>query len=200
MGSIYKYFIDEKIAKGKTASYLVPCDTRVKHWIRRLNSVGKGPYIGVSWKSINTSYSRIQNYASILEWSPVFKIPNVTFINLQYANHEDDIAKVQDELGITINNFLDIDQFGNIDDVAALTAALDIVVSTKITVPFISAGVGTPTYLINWRQSSWNNILLNPKGPILDIFERNTFEPWGNVFKLVSEHLIKNINKNKNSH
>lgn len=196
MGSIYKYFIDEIIAKGKPDAYLIPCPIRVKYWKRRLNAIGKGPYIGVSWKSINTSYSRRQNYTSILEWSPIFNVPNVTFINLQYANHEDDIEKVQDELGITIHNFPDIDQFGNLDDVAALTAAVDIVVSTKITVPFISAGVGTPTKLINWRQSSWNNILLNPKGPILDIFERNTFESWGNVFKLVSKHLIKNLNKN----
>ena len=196
MGSIYKHFIDEIIEKGKPASYLIPCPTRVKYWRRRLKAIGNGPYIGVSWKSINTSFSRRQNYTSILEWSPVFNIPNVTFINLQYANHDDDIKKVKDEIGITIHNFPDIDQFANIDDVAALTAAVDMVVSTKITVPFISAGVGTPTKLINWRQSSWNNILLNPKGPILDIFERNTFETWGNVFKLVSKNLTKNLNKN----
>ena len=57
-----------------------------------------------------------------------------------------------------------MDHFNNIDDVAALCAALDMVVSTKTTVPLISTAVGTSTKLANWRQSSWNNILLNPRG------------------------------------
>ena len=72
-----------------------------------------------------------------------------------------------------------------------LTAALDVVVSTKITVPFISAGVGTSTKLANWKQSPWNNILLNPKGPYLDIFERNTWDPWDAVFKLIADDIWK---------
>ena len=45
------------------------------------------------------SSGRLPNYAPILEWSPVLKIPDVTFINLQYKDFEDDLAKVKDELG-----------------------------------------------------------------------------------------------------
>ena len=53
------------------------------------------------------------------EWA-LFKVPDVTFINLQYTDYEDDIAQVQDELGVTIHNLEDIDQYGDIDEVAAL--------------------------------------------------------------------------------
>ena len=76
-------------------------------------------------------------------------------------------------------------------DVAALSAALDIVVSIKNTVPIISAGTGTLTKLVTWRQSPWNNILFNPAGPLVDIFERNTWEPWSNVFSLIAEDILK---------
>ena len=69
---------------------------------------------------------------------------------------------MEDEFGVKIHNFDDIDQYGDIDDVAALCAALDIVVSTKVTPPMISAAVGTPTKIANWRQSNFNNILNNP--------------------------------------
>ena len=137
------------------------------------------------------SPGRLPNYPSIQEWSPIFKIPDVTFINLQYTDYEDDIAKVEDGFGVKIQNFDDIDHFNDIDEVAALTAALDVVISTKITVPFISAGVGTSTKLANWKQSPWNNILLNPKGPYLDIFERNTWDPWDDVFKLIADDIQK---------
>ena len=91
---------------------------------------------------------------------------------------------------MTVHNFDDLDHYNDLDDVAALCAALDIVVSTKITVPLISAGVGTVTKLANWRQSSWNNILLNPVGPFVDIFERNTLEPWHEVFTAIADDII----------
>ena len=78
---------------------------------------------------------------------------------------------------------------------AALCAALDVVVSTKITVPLISAGVGTLTKLANWRQSPWNNFLLNPAGPFVDIFERNTWETWDNVFSEIAQDIVELQNK-----
>ena len=65
------------------------------------------------------------------------------------------------------------------------------VVSTKTTVPLISAGVGSLTKLANWRQSSWNNALLNPRGPLVQIYERNTWEAWNNVFQLIAEDILK---------
>ena len=196
MGSLYKHFIDEMIEKGNLESYLVPDPVRVQYWKERLQSISKGPYIGVCWKSSLKSAYRLQHYPPMSKWAAVFKIPDVTFINLQYKDYEDDIAKVEDEYGVKIHNLDDIDHFNDIDE-AALTAALDVVVSTKITVPFISAGVGTSTKLANWKQSPWNNILLNPKGPDLDIFERNTWETWNDVFNSISKQLIKNV-KNYN--
>ena len=70
----------------------------------------------------------------------------------------------------------DLDQFENLDDVAALSAALDIVVSTQSVVPLISARVGTITKLARWKQGSWSNILFEPVGPAVDVFERNTWQ------------------------
>ena len=92
--------------------------------------------------------------------------------------------------GKTVHNFDDLDHYNDLEDVAALCAALDIVVSTKITVPLISAGVGTVTKLANWRQSPWNNVLLNPAGPLVEIFERNTWEPWDRIFTLIVQDIL----------
>ena len=137
------------------------------------------------------SSERLPNYSSISEWSQILTIPNITFINLQSKNFADDLIKVQNEIGVKINNFDDLDQFNDIADVAALCTALDMVVSNHGTLPLISVGVGTPTKLANWRQSPWNNILNNPIGSSLDIFERDTLEPWDNVFNLIGEDIIK---------
>ena len=107
--------------------------------------------------------------------------------------------KIKNELGVTVHNFEDIDHWNNLDDVAALCTALDMVVSNKITVPLISAGVGTSTKLANWKQSSWNNILLNPRGPSVQIYERNTWETWENVFSSIAEDVLNFTKKEQNN-
>ena len=191
MGSLYRHFLSEITENTKPKAYLVPDPDRVNYWRERLTSLGKGPYIGIGWKSSNMSSGRLPNYAPILEWSPVLKIPDVTFINLQYKDFEDDLAKVKDELGVTVHNFDDLDQYNNVDDVTALCAALDMVITTKITVVYMSAGVGTTTKLANWKQSYWNNVVSNPQSSSVDIFEKNTWEPWDNVFRLIEQNIIK---------
>jgi ADP-heptose:LPS heptosyltransferase len=94
--------------------------------------------------------------------------------------------KIKDNFGVTIHNFKDIDHYDNLDDVAALGAALDICISVSTTVSTITAAVGTPTKMLHWRQSSWNNILNTPPGPNVDVFERNTWETWEEAFKSIA--------------
>ena len=191
MGSLYKHFLDDIIKDPKPDAYLVPDPDRVNYWKERLKSFGKGPYIGIAWKSSVTSHYRSLHYPAISEWSPVLTIPEVTFINLQYKDYAEDLAKVKDEFGVTVHNFEDLDQFNNIDDVTALCAALDMNITTKVTPMIFSSAVGTPTKIANLRQSIFNTILNNPVGPSVDIYNRNTWEPWDNVFRLIKDDIIK---------
>ena len=137
------------------------------------------------------SPERRHHYAPLSQWYPLLKLPNITFVNLQSKDFTDDLAKIKNETGVTVHNFDDLDHFNNIDDVAAFSAALDIVVSIKTVVPLISSLVGTPTKLANWRQSPWNNDLTNPVPSSVEVFERNTWEPWDNTFQLIKEGVFK---------
>ena len=190
MGSLYRHFISEISQNTKADAFLVPDPVRVDFWRQRLSCIGKGPYVGISWKSSNMSTARLPNYAHISEFSPILILSDVTFVNLQYIDFANDLTKIQNELGVTIHNFDDLDHYNDLDDVAALSAALDIVVSIQSAVPLISAGVGTLTKLACWRQSIWNNILYEPVGPVVDKFIRNTWEPWDNVFSLIAKDII----------
>ena len=198
MGSLYRHFTHEIETNAKMASHLVPNPERVVFWKERLKSIGKGPYIGIAWKSSNMSPDKLPNNTKITEWFPILNIPDVTFVNLQYIDFEGDLNKIEDKFGVKVHNFNDLDHFNDIDDVAALCAALDMVISSQISVPIISGGVGTPTKVLNYRQSSCNNILLSPSSSSVNVFERNIWEPWDNVFNLIAEDVFKlknNINK-----
>jgi tetratricopeptide (TPR) repeat protein len=191
MGSLYKHFINEIRHNANPGAYLIPDPFRVQFWKQRLNSLGKGPFVGISWKSSVMSTTRRQNYAPISDWYPLLTLPNVTFINLQYKDFECDLTKIKNELEVTVHNFDDLNHYESLHDVAALTAALDIVVSTRVTPSTISAGVGTSTKIANWRQSSWNNLLFNPASSSVEMFDRDTGEPWDNVFRLIAEDVFK---------
>ena len=137
------------------------------------------------------SFNRAPNYTQISDWASVFARPNLTFINLQSSDFGDDLAAIQDEFGITVHHFDDLNHYDDLDDVTALCAALDIVVSVSTAVSALAAGVGTPTKLVAWRQSPWNNLLLAPRGPSVDAFERNTLEPWDEVFNAIAKDIAK---------
>ena len=189
MGSLYRHCITKLPLDFNVDAYLVPDPVRVNFWRKRLHSIGKGPYVGISWKSANMGSSRLPNYASISDLSPILTLPDITFINLQYIDFEDDLAKIQKDLGVIVHNFDDLDHYDNLDEVAALSAALDVVVSVQSAVPIITAGVGTCTKLASWRQSSFNSILNSPLGPSLDKFFCDTWEPWDGIFSLISQRI-----------
>ena len=191
MGSLFRHFIPEISKEIKPDAFLIPDPARVNFWKERLNSLGKGPYVGISWKSPFITPARLPNYTQISDWAPVFSLSDVTFINLQSSDFESDLVAIQDEFGTTVHNFDDLDHYDDLLDVAALSVALDIVVSVSTAVSAIAAGVGTPTKLAAWRQSSWNNILLAPRGPSVEAFERNTWEPWDEVFQTIAKNIAK---------
>ena len=191
MGSLCKHFYDSFKYNSKAKPHLVPDPTRVNFWKKQLKNLGEGPYIGLCWKSLKTSSNRLQNNSNILQWKSILRMPDVKFINLQPKSFEDDIKKIHSEIGVTVHNFDDLDHFNDLYDVSALISALDMVISTKTTVPLIAAGVGTKTKLANWRQSSWNNVLFNPMSTFVDFYERNTWEPWEKVFNSILQDILK---------
>ena len=89
MGSLYKNLSTETFQKTKVDAFLTPDPDRVNYWKKRLKTLGNGPFIGVSWKSIVMSPDRLPNYASISEWFPLFRLPNIKFINLQPKDFEE---------------------------------------------------------------------------------------------------------------
>lgn len=192
MGSLFRYFIDEISASKVSKSYLFPNPDRVDFWKKRLDSLGPRPRVGISWKSPVMTPARQPNYTEILDWAPLFSLPDITFVNLQSTDFVNDLKEIHDKFGVIVHNFDDLDHYDDLDDVAALSAALDVVVSVATAVPTLTSAIGTPTKLIAWRQSSWNNILFKPVGPTLDVFERNTWESWSDVFHAIADDIMNN--------
>jgi hypothetical protein len=189
LGSLFKHFIPEIESRSTVDAFLLPDLERVDYWKERLSSLGNGPFIGISWKSPIMTAARSPNYAKLSDWKNLFLTPGVTFVNLQSTHFKEDLIKIETDLGVKIHNFDELDHYDDLDDVAALSKALDVCISIATAVSTISAAVGTTTIIPTWKQSPWNNVLFTSTGPKVEIYFRNSWEDWGNVFESITEKI-----------
>ena len=192
LGSLYHRLYPN--IESPTEAYLIPEPGRVAFWKKRLAELGPGPYIGICWKSSLITPNRAPNYTRIEEWSPIFANRDVVFVNLQSSDHENDLAVAKRDFGVIVHTFDDLNLYDDLDDVAALSKALDVNITVETAGAAISAGVGTPTWVITWHQSSFNTFYGGSRGPSVTRFGRNTGETWDAVFETMAERLkLRNL-------
>ena len=134
----------------KVEAYLVADPERVDHWRGRFVELGPEPKIGISWTSRFKSgiglwdKLRLMNQSRLDQWGPILTTQGVKFVNLQYGERDDEIRAANSAFGIDILDFgdKDFDLRDDLDELAAMMAALDMTVSTTTTVLNLAASVG----------------------------------------------------------
>jgi Tfp pilus assembly protein PilF len=148
--------IRKRIEDFPREAFLKPDPTRVAFWRERLSALGPGPYVGICWRSMLLTTQRRKFFSPLEVWQGPLTLPGVKIINLQYGDCAADLAYARDKLGATITNFEDLDLKNNLDDNAALCAALDLVVAAPTAAAALAAATGTETWFLTagrvWPQ------------------------------------------------
>ena len=168
-------------------SYIIPNQERVNYWINKLRENTQKICVGISWKSPVMTTKRLNNYADLSFWKPLLQNKNYKFFNLQSSDFEDDLQRISRDFDVDVINFDQLDHYNDLAEVAAFCKALDKSISIATAVSTISAAVGTHTVIPTWRQSPWNNVIFNSRGPKIDLYYRNTWETWDNAFNDILE-------------
>ncbi len=103
--------------------------------------------IGLCWRSGLRSALRDANYAPLADWAPILTLPGLRFINLQYDDCEAELADAEHRFGIAIHR-PPLDLKNDLDGAAALTAALDLVISAGTSVAEMAGALGVPVWRI----------------------------------------------------
>lgn len=145
-------------------AYLRADETRVNYWRQRLGRIAGGRrVIGISWRSNLITSSRNENYFNVEQIAPVFKIPGVLFVNLQYDECSEELEWVNNNFPGALVNFTEIDQFNDLDETAALMKALDLVIAPATTVIELAGALGCRALLLSnspelrWRKKNGGN-------------------------------------------
>tara|TARA_Y100001968_G_scaffold4538_1_gene4036 strand:- start:5986 stop:7971 length:1986 start_codon:yes stop_codon:yes gene_type:complete len=157
MGSIIKYLRPDKesFKKGKQVYLKV---NRKKTNIYRdmlLKDSKFKKIIGISW----ISKSKTNKYKSISLEKFILGIysPNICFLNLQYGDTKDEIENIKTKYNIDIFEIKEVDNYNNIDDLAALVNACDMVVSIENIIFALAGGLGIDSKILLRRNCLWFN-------------------------------------------
>lgn len=156
IGSLPRFFLTSDVDFYKNVPYLIPNKDRVCEFDDRIKGITKKPVIGICWRSGINNSVRNSNYTSISDWESIFRLENVSFVNLQYGECTNELMAIKDSLGIDIINFEDIDLKNDLEAVSALIATLDCVVSAGTAVASLTAAVGTRLKI--YKNPGWDDL------------------------------------------
>jgi tetratricopeptide (TPR) repeat protein len=155
MGTALQFF-RKSISDFPKEAFIVPDPARVAQYREQLAAIGPGPYVGICWRSMMLSLKRGKYYSALDAWGPILKTPGVTFVNVQYGDCAEELARAQELHGVTIHLIDGLDLKKDLDGAAALSAALDLVVSAPTAAAATAASVGTEVWFLTagetWPQ------------------------------------------------
>jgi hypothetical protein len=169
-------------------SFLVADPARVAHWREVLKTAPAGPKVGLLWKSAITADARHRYYSPFSGWAPVLAQKGVTFVNLQYGDCAEELEFAKRELGVDIWSPPGIDLKQDLDEVAALCCAMDLVVGFANATLNIAAACGVPNFLIS-VPGAWTRLgtMTLPWYPTTRVFLPPGFGRWDVVMAEVGE-------------
>ncbi|MBP2297396.1 tetratricopeptide repeat protein [Azospirillum picis] len=103
--------------------------------------------IGICWRSGLRGAMRDANYTTLDRWAPILTLPGLRLVNLQYDDCDAELAEAEARFGVTIRR-PPLDLRNDLDGAAALTTALDLVVSAGTSVAEMAGALGVPVWRI----------------------------------------------------
>ena len=137
------------------AGFLTADPARVEAFTKQLAALGSGPKVGVLWKSLKMNAARSKHFAPFEMWKPILKTPGAVFINLQYGDVDEELAEAEARFGVKIHQPQDIDLKDDLDGVAALGKACDLVLGPMNATTNLTASVGGQVWFIRPIAVSW---------------------------------------------
>lgn len=172
--------------------YLTPDPIKVARWKAELEALGPGLKVGLHWKSLVLTGVRARYFSSFERWKPVLTAPGCVMVNLQCGDVTEDLAAAE-AAGVRIWT-PPMDLKDDLDDLAAISCALDLVVGPGIAGTNIAAAAGARTWLIH-APDDWHLLATDryPFYPRVRTFATGGFDGWPRAIEAVRAALASEV-------
>lgn len=170
--------------------YLFPDPARVAYWKKRVAEIGTGPKIGICWRSSVRGSYRDLHYTRLDQWGPIFAVPDVHFVSLQYDECAEELEAARQRFGVPLHVFPEVDLYNDLHEAAALTKAMDLMIGAGTTATTLASVQGVPTWGLghgtDWMTHGTDHV---PWFPSERLFMRRWDQPWEEIIAIVAERL-----------
>ena len=165
IGSLLKHFRRNINDFEKASAGWLKADSKKSAAFRkRLQENGNDKIIGISWfTKAKKPKSHRRNVPIKLLANCLQKMP-AKYVNLQYGVKADEISSISSKHGLNLNYIEELDLFNDLDGLAALISACDIVISTDNASVHMAGALGIDTRILlpltaeeRWGLSSSNS-------------------------------------------
>ncbi|MBY0510763.1 MAG: tetratricopeptide repeat protein [Rhodospirillaceae bacterium] len=198
LASLGRYLRTDVSAFPKREAYLAADPKRTAAYTAYLRkNAGSGLVIGISWVSRAPKIGLHKSLA-LRQWGPILKTQGARFVDLQYGDTTKERSAVEAEFGVPIIHIPELDLREDIDGVASLIAACDLVISVSNTTVHLAAALGKPTWIMvpaaagnlwYWMRGTGHT----PWYPSATIFRQKTLGRWDDVLQEVKEKLVAHL-------
>jgi tetratricopeptide (TPR) repeat protein len=192
IGSLAKFFRKSINQFKPEDKYLKPERDFNNNLIEIIKSEKNTLKIGICWRSGILNTQRNTNYVPLSDWGAIFKLPNCTFVNLQYGESENEIIEAERKNNVKIYRDTLINLKDDIDTVFSIISNLDLVITPATAVSSMSFSIGTPT-LIFKKYNAWDILGQDsyPWSSSVKIFPLTESYPAENALLEISEYILK---------
>ena len=195
MGSLGQWLrTSEDSFKESKQTYLTACANKSAKIRERYQKLADGKLlVGISWKSTGINQRQALLKSTILEdWTSVLLQQDCYFINLQYGDVKEELEQFHLQTNLMIYQDEKIDSLRSLDDFAAQTSALDLVISTSNTTVHMAGALGKQVWTLLPYIPDWRWMLDRedtPWYPSMRLFRQNETGDWSGVFSQVRSEL-----------
>ncbi|MGE3332030.1 MAG: tetratricopeptide repeat protein [Rhodospirillaceae bacterium] len=142
-------FLRNDIAKfpKNRSRYLLVNPAKSKFFRASMNLAPGEKLVGISWISKNQTIGSNKTI-NLADWIDIFRTPGIKFVDLQYGNTAAERAEFEKRFGITLHHIEGLDLKEDIDGLASLIGACDLVISVSNTTAHIAGAVGVETWVL----------------------------------------------------
>jgi Flp pilus assembly protein TadD len=167
-----------------------PAQTDVhKLW---LETLGSSLNIGISWFSDNKNIGN-QKSTALLDWRGLFQTPGCNFVDLQYGDSEAE-RDAAERAGMKLHRAAGLDLTGDLEGLAGLIAALDLVITVSNTTAHLAGALGRDCWVLLHDAPFWHWFTKredSPWYPSMRLFRQARRGDWPEVFTRLAAALAE---------
>ena len=151
--------------------------------------------IGISWKTLNKKQQH--RNIDLKQMLPILSNPNCDFINLQFGEYDKDLQNLKTNHGISIQTISEVDNYKDIENLAALINCLDLVITIQNSTAHLAGALGKNTWIMLVKNARWHWLISEEKSlwyPTARLFRQKKIGDWNNVINSIGRDLKKTIN------